>query len=594
MLYLCLFLAQPAQAAQTSPLPIGTIQGAGPNSPYVDQIVSFRAVVTGFYADQNTAGVTYYTMFVQDLPGHEDGDPQTSDGIAVFLGRRRGNLQIGDQLFITGRVTEFFGFTEIDDQGLKTAVERTAVPLPDPVLIQPPTDNEAQAAYFERIEGMRGRIDGPAPVVGPTFSGCGFAITTAVANSPTIRQSAQTPIGHIVPILHNNDADCSGFPFVKTGDLVDGLVGPIIYHFDQFKLIQQDPTALSVTAVELPPPPAPPVLQTNQFSLASFNMENHFDDVDNTGHEAEPKPSLAAIAAKEEKIAQQIVQFLGCPTFLAVQEVENVAMLQNLSQRLAPLCGFRYDISHHESADIRGIDVALLTDPERVTVQDSRLQQTCTAVATGISDPQISCPPGQQPLFSRQPLQVHALIDGQPLIVLVNHFKSKRGGDSESMPQRLAQAQHINQLVEELFATDPTTAVLVVGDFNDYELSPPLLEMSQNGRLHNLLGQIPLEQRYSFVFAGAAQLIDGILVSPALAEQLVAVTIQHVNADFPSNLAEDLASPYRATDHDLPLALFELPSARPLPGPPPRSWGWLWVVALLLIGGTAVYLYRRR
>ncbi len=60
----------PRNPAETNPLqPIGEIQGDGEYSPYVNQIVEFRGLVTGIQADQNTAGTTYYTIFVQDLPG---------------------------------------------------------------------------------------------------------------------------------------------------------------------------------------------------------------------------------------------------------------------------------------------------------------------------------------------------------------------------------------------------------------------------------------------------------------------------------------------------------------------------------------------
>jgi len=56
---------QPAAPASADQLPpIGQIQGQGPVSPYVNQIVSFRGVVTGVQTYRNVRGVTYYTLFV--------------------------------------------------------------------------------------------------------------------------------------------------------------------------------------------------------------------------------------------------------------------------------------------------------------------------------------------------------------------------------------------------------------------------------------------------------------------------------------------------------------------------------------------------
>ncbi|MBK7218875.1 MAG: hypothetical protein IPH95_17950 [Candidatus Promineofilum sp.] len=79
----CLFTA----AAQATDLSIGVIQGTGSESPYLNRFVNFRGVVVGRYEDQNTRGDVYYTLFVQDVPNATDGDPATSDAIAVFLGR---------------------------------------------------------------------------------------------------------------------------------------------------------------------------------------------------------------------------------------------------------------------------------------------------------------------------------------------------------------------------------------------------------------------------------------------------------------------------------------------------------------------------
>lgn len=570
--------------------PIGTIQGRGDFSPYVNQIVTFRAVVTGFSADRNTQGTTYYTLFVQDPSGLEDGDPATSDGMVIFTGRQRPALELGDQVRITGLVTEFFGLTELDDNGLEIVLETSGVPLPEPILIDPPTDNAAQAAYFEALEGMRVTFGGEVQVVGPTYSGCGFAVSRLERPLRTIRQRAEDGIGHIVPILHTNDVNCAGFPDVKVGDRVDGLVGPLTYHFDQFKLVQQVAAEVRITAVPLLPPPNPPIAQSGQFSIASLNMENHFDAFDDTGDDAEPKPAPADIGLKQSKLAAAISQTLGCPTLLAVQEIEKESLLLNLAEALETPCGFRYQVSHRDSPDVRGIDLALLSDPRQAQVESVTLRQSCTELNTGIRDETAVCPANQSPLFSRPPLQVDLQVNGLPLTVYVNHFKSKRGGEAATAAERLAQADHVNQLIAEKLRGDEQARLIVIGDFNDYELSPTMLRLTENGRLHNVLAQIPLEQRYSYNFSGAAQLIDAILVSPALAEALVTATIQHVNADFPDSLGQDTSPAhllYKSTDHDLSLAIFALGETSERMAATPAGRWWLWVLGGV---GTAVFL----
>ena len=181
-------------AAENLP-PIGTIQGSGEFSPYVNQMVAFRGVVTGVYEDRNTRGTTYYTLFVQDAPGAEDGDPATSDGVALFLGRKRPLAHIGDQVRVSGLVTEFFGLTELDADALEIVVEASDQPLPTPISLDPPADNAALPAYFEPLEAMRVMVDGAAQVVGPTFSGCGFAVARRRRPAGFCARAPPTPSG---------------------------------------------------------------------------------------------------------------------------------------------------------------------------------------------------------------------------------------------------------------------------------------------------------------------------------------------------------------------------------------------------------------
>lgn len=563
-LFLALSESVQGQTADTEPLlPIGVIQGAGDVSPFVGQVVSFRGVVTGLYEDRNAAGIVYYTLFVQDLPGYEDGDPATSDGMPIFMGRRRPAFAIGDQVRVTGQVTEFYGLTELDDSGLQIVREAANAPLPDPIFIDPPAAARELAAYFEPLEGMRVAVRGAARVVGPTFSGCGFAVVTESVSALRIfRRQLADPIGEVLPILHNSDVACGDFPVLKNGDLVIGLAGPLIYHFDQFKLVQQETAVLQTTLAPLPPLPKPPDLAAAQFSIASFNVENYFDTIDDTGNNAEPKPTAVELALKQSKLAATLVEVLGCPTVVGIQEVENAPLLETLAKQVQADCGFAYAVIHRESADGRGIDVAFLVDVRRVTVDEVMLRQGCTAVTTTTLDGAANCPPGQSPLFARPPLEMTAQVDGYPITFLVNHFKSKREGEAETAAWRLAQANFVNDLVTRRLAADPQAAVVVLGDFNDYEHSPPLLAMTgAGGALVNALAQVPDEERYSYVYAGVAQLIDGILLSPLLAPQVMQAAIMHINADFPDAWGADAGTVYRATDHDLPLVVLALPTA---------------------------------
>jgi endonuclease/exonuclease/phosphatase family metal-dependent hydrolase len=282
------------------------------------------------------------------------------------------------------------------------------------------------------------------------------------------------------------------------------------------------------------------------------------------------------LAAKESKMAHAVSAMLHCPTLVAIQEVEHVDLLEAMADRLEPACGFRYTVSHAESADARGIDNGLLSDPRRVMIRSVVPQQVCSPVPTDHVDATIVCAAGESVLFDRPPLQVDMTLDGRPAVVFVNHFKSKREGEAETALERLAQARFQNALAADLLAADPTLPILVMGDLNDYELSAPILTLTdpaQGGQLLNALSGVPEPERYSYVFGGVAGLLDAVLVSPALHDDLAAAGILHVNTDYPSGWTGELGAdrlPYRFSDHDIPWivwpkALPVAPIVTPLP-----------------------------
>lgn len=532
---------------------IGAIQGALDSSPRRNDVVTFEGIVTGLAEDRNTRGAIFYSLFVQDAPGHEDGDPSTSDAIAVFHGPRRPQYVPGDLIRVTGQVTEYFGLTEIDDSGLRIELLDTEQPLPPVVPLELP--DERVADYFESLEAMRVQLS-EAVVVGPTFSGCGFSVVPGTAPRRYVRQALQDPVDGIVPVLHHSDVSCGAFPQVKVGDVVHGLQGPLTYHFEQFKIVHQFPEELQLTVAELPDPPLAPRLAANEASIASFNVHDHFDAIDDTGSDAEPKPPEEEVQVKELKLARTITEALGCPTLLAIQEVENAALLGSLARRLQPFCGFLYDVAHRESSDTRGIDLALMADPGRVQIEAAAAEQHCSPLTTDLPDVGIDCPAAQYPLFSRPPLEVEILLDGDPYTVIVTHFKSKREGEEETAARRLAQAGVVADLVLRRLQSNPDARIVMLGDFNDYEQSAPMTVLTEGraGLLNTAL-QVPPQQRYTYNFGGVSQLLDAILISPVLAPQVVSSTILHLNSDFPAAWVNDEETIFRSSDHDIPFII---------------------------------------
>ncbi len=543
------------QTSTNEQLTIGAIQGSGDVSPFVNQRVTFEGVVTGWHEDRNTSGITFYTLYVQDMIGREDGDPATSDGIAVFLAVEKPNAQVGDHVRVNGLVTEFFGLTEIDDDAVRVEILSSGNVLPTPLEIAPTNDDDL-ASLFEPMEAMRVHLGfGAARVVGATFDGCGFSVIREDAGVERVyRRHASDPIGAVVPILNRSDVDCDDFPNVKLNDVVSGLSGVLTYNFDQFKILTQDFSDVIVDAAPFPAPPVAPAIGEGQFSVLSFNVENLFDGIDDTGNDAEPKLDERELGLKLAKLAYALGVTAGCPTVVAVQEVEKATLLEDLANGVAQYCEMDYAVVHEESADARGIDVAFLVDSSRVIVLSADLKRACTHIDTNIDDPLANCADGQEPLFSRPPLFMRARVDGQVFTFVNNHFKSKRGGEFETEARRVEQAAFLGTLVQ----TNTGERVIVIGDFNDYEDAEPLRTLAQAG-LENVLQRVSDQERYSFVFSGVAQLIDGIFVSEILQDEVATVTILHTNADYPDSLGHDLEMmAFKATDHDLPFVIFDV------------------------------------
>jgi predicted extracellular nuclease len=88
-----------------------------------------------------------------------------------------------------------------------------------------------------------------------------------------------------------------------------------------------------------------------------------------------------------------------------------------------------------------------------------------------------------------------------------------------------------------------------MGDLNDDRSSPPLQELARIGFV-DLLGSIPPTFRYTYVHRGTSQTLDYILWRPSFMLTPLAVSAVHVNADYPAEIAKDIYSYHRSSDHD--------------------------------------------
>ncbi|MDQ5822512.1 MAG: endonuclease/exonuclease/phosphatase family protein, partial [Actinomycetota bacterium] len=538
------------------PTPISEIQGSGMSSPIAGSTVTVEAIVTGVddeigasFGDNNAifrfpedAGI-----FVQEEAADEDGDPTTSEGIFVGFVSTRMDIPLGSKVRLSGRVKEKFGLTMIEETfGTEPVVLVSGGPLPAPADIDV-TEAESQSSvmsgedvigktYYETFEAMRVAVAAGVANSGSTNKFGELFVTPGNRVARVFRQE-------VAPSLLAADADAGAGdpsnPFTDTDsstrvdadlfDRVEDLVGPLGFSFGHYKLMTQidamptvvrGPTVYPYTGVA----PAGPY----QLRVASFNVENFFPvggalDGGTVGADE--------YELKKQRIVDAIDRLLLRPDVVALQEVVNLAILQDLAATLGGYTAFL-----EEGNDNRGIDVGFLV---KSTVLFSNARQL------GKEAPG-SCSDVAGRLFDRPPLAIDIAAPVVSFTIITNHFSSKSAPDS----CRAAQAAFVRDRVAELEAAG--SQVLVVGDLNAFEDESALTTLEDGTTtLTNLWSRAPEQERYSFAFQGRLQTLDHILVTDGLDSRVDGFQYSHFDNDYYERALQP--DGHKVSDHDPPL-----------------------------------------
>lgn len=551
---------------------ICAIQGKGYSSPYKGQIVRVQGVV---YADLDETSRKGFFMQSEDC----DGNTATSDGLFVYFGEKLNLVNAGDLVAVQGEVQEYYGLTEIYTSSAGVVVLSSGHPLPDPISLDPPLDLEMARAYFESLEGMAVAL-AEGVVVGPTNSDDRSWVVNAELGIARVFWDDPGGTGELICVDDGGLFEIS--PEVGSGDHVQELYGALDFRFGDYCL--QPLLAPSVQPSSISPEEAP----TGELSIATFNLANLFDTVDDPEKDDEVLgPTEYQRRLKKRAIA--IHQSLGEPYILAVQEVENITVTLDLIAReeiLAPYAAYI-----EEGPDTRGLDVALLYRTDHVRLLSVQSRQGCTALVDGlgpdgnldVQNPQnnITCDldgdgelDGNR-LFSRPPLVAQVEIC-QPecllratsletssastpsLWLIVTHFKSKvedTGQVAYTLPRRIEQARFVAALVDEIRAGHAFAQVVVLGDINDHPDSQPLAVLEE-ASLFNLIKNVERGKRYTYIYRGVSQVLDHVLFTATPGYMLLQAIPVHINADFPYSFWGDANSLHRSSDHDPVLAIF--------------------------------------
>jgi len=377
-------------------VPIGTVQGAVGDSanglthrsPFAPSsgnsagttTVAVQGVIHEKTLARTSSGGSQNGLFLQNTAATADADPNSSDGIFVFMGgfttllRSSGGTytpQVGDEIVLAGRVSEFFNLSQFSSGLSLVDVVRSGVDLDAEVAafdVDPPDVLADANRYWERREGMRGQIPADSIVVdsrdvfGSTLDGEVWVIRgdhpVAVRSDPYTRRVFRDPHP-----LDNDPAlfdDGNGYRIImgslgikaamgdntvliapaRTFDtLTNSPVGGVYFSFSKYQIMIVEQLELSPGVDPSLNAPPEPFDRDQQYSLSTYNVENlydfrddPFDGCDFAGNPGCPgvnppfdyvPASQAVYEAHLSDIAQQVIADLHGPDIVFVQEAED-------------------------------------------------------------------------------------------------------------------------------------------------------------------------------------------------------------------------------------------------------------------------------
>ncbi|WP_323773754.1 endonuclease/exonuclease/phosphatase family protein [Alcanivorax sp.] len=271
------------------------------------------------------------------------------------------------------------------------------------------------------------------------------------------------------------------------------------------------PLLAPADCARLAPARGVPAAPDQIWALATLNLWRLRDDHKNS--ELDDPVTSVLLKARVNAVAEFIVEELKAPHILALQEVENQAVLDRLVDRLAQR-SYRYRSVLREGNDPSGIDVAVMY----------RLPVKIGAVRTLFPDQRFH----GHALYSRPPLllALEAPLAGKLVVV---HWRSARDLKKAWVyEKRQTQAALLANWV-----TAQAPPVIIAGDFNTTwgagRFSASYERFEQSGLL-NLWSFLPEKERYSFRHRCRPQALDHIWVSPGLKPSVSKVAVSRGNA----------------------------------------------------------------
>ncbi|MER6332828.1 endonuclease/exonuclease/phosphatase family protein [Streptomyces sp. NPDC001034] len=561
---------------------IHDIQGTTRLSPYAGQkVTDVPGIVTATRGYGSSKG-----FWMQDTT--PDDDPATSEGIFVFTSSAP-KVAVGDSVTVTGTVSEYVpggaasggqSVTEITKPTIATVSTGNAVPAPVVIDAQSVPDQYTPQGdpadggsinnlplrpdtyaldYYESLEGMNVQVE-DTRVVTATDRYAELWVTVKPdehrnSRGGTVYGSYDSQnTGRLQIQSLGATAD---FPKANVGDTLTGTTtGPMDFNqYGGYTLVAGRLGTLQSGGLQRETTEK----QTGrQLAVATYNVEN-LDPSDNT---------FAQHAAA-------IVNNLQSPDIVSLEEIQDdngatddgtvdaSVTVNKLIDAIVAAGGPTYDwraidpVNDKDGGEPGGnIRQVFLFNPARVSFVDRAGGDSTTAVGVTkeCGKAQLTVSPGRiDPSSaawenSRKPLVGQFVFRGKTVFVIANHLTSK-GGDqnltSQYQPvtrsseiQRHAQAQEVNAFVKDILKVQKNAEVLALGDMNDFEFSDTAKILEGDGELWSAIKSLPASERYTYDYQGNSQVLDQILISPAVRRDDFAYDSVHINSEFNDQISD--------------------------------------------------------
>jgi uncharacterized protein len=601
-------------------VPIHTIQGSmgtGTTAPvgstYVGQVVQTSGIVTG---------VTSNGYYIQARDNAADSDPTTPEGIFVYYAAVPVPVTatVGTEVQVSGTVAMFpSGLTLAGTQINNVtgySVLSTGNPLPAAVSLTTSFPSPSGGPFqLMRYQSMRVTVapsltategtQGALTETAETYVSNGQFYGTVTGAARPVREPGLEildPLTASYPAITKFDDNPEIFA-VDSTDMVGGTSTPInlatgAVLTNMTGVMDFSGTIYSVGTGSGPQSGAGPVFmidatsrptvtggmtvvpvpaaKAGELTIGDQNMERFYNATADT--KGEIVLTATAYALRLSKASLAIRNVLGTPDILCLEEMENLATLTDLSNKISAdaVTAGQPDPAYApylvQGNDTSAINVAFLVKPSKVDVLDVSQFGKATNYTNSV---------GQQAVLNdRPPLVMHAGIKRgvpteYPLTIIVNHLRSLNGVTDPSTSgqsvrlKREAQAEFLANLIQGYQANGEH--VISVGDYNAFEFNDGVVDSlniirgvattaSQNivpgpatpivsPALVDLAPTNVATGTYSYVYVGNAQSIDHFLVTPDIAG-IIRTSAAHFDADFPVIFRNDSTRPEATSDHD--------------------------------------------